>query len=75
MANTGVRTATAWEHLERVDRHDAAYAERQVVQVRIEAARAEREGRNLCVHGAGDADEQTGWSPRCAFCRISTELQ
>jgi hypothetical protein len=38
-------------------------------QARQAAERAEREGDGLCEHGVGDADPDTGVSPRCAFCR------
>ncbi len=63
---TSTRVATAWEHIERTNRHDHARAERDNLQHRITAERAEQ---HLCPHGAGGADRDTGHSPRCAFCR------
>jgi hypothetical protein len=34
-----------------------------------DAERSELHGRDLCQHGAGGADPDTGRSHRCAFCR------
>lgn len=65
-AGQGAHTQSRSLHREERGNHDAV-----IVQLRVQQAAelAEREGRNLCIHGVGGADPVTGAAARCAFCR------
>jgi hypothetical protein len=53
------------------DNHDSTAEKLRDLQ---KAELREQQGENLCAHGVGGADLDTGRAMRCAFCRISTEL-
>jgi hypothetical protein len=59
---TGNRDGLRRDH--RVNHHSSLE-----LRTKQAAERAEREGRDLCVHGVGGADPLTGVAVRCAFCR------
>lgn len=65
----------AWlvRDIESTDNYLGAVEEAERINRRV-AELAELRGENLCRHGAGGADPQTGQSARCAFCRRQGSL-